>query len=268
MAGDYRTLDIERDGGVVSVVLSRPEVHEAFDETMVAELTEVFGGLGHDEEVRVIVLRSTGKSFCAGADLNWMRRMGEQSREENEADACRLADMFERIAEAPQPVVARIQGAALGGGAGLVSACDIAIASDKALFGFTEVRLGILPAVIAPHVMRKLTGGVAQALFLTGERFGAAEAHRIGLVHRVTEADTLDEGLASLLRDLLACSSEAQAAVKRLTADISHLTPGEARDLTAEAIARARASRDGREGLTAFLTKRRPAWHPDYEKNA
>lgn len=268
MGGDYRSLRLERDGAVCSVVLCRPELHEAFDETMVAELTEVFRGFAFDENVRVIVLRSTGKSFSAGADLNWMRRMGEQSREQNEADAYKLADMFEQIADAPQPVVARVQGAALGGGAGLVAACDIAIASDLASFGFTEVRLGILPAVIAPHVLRKLSPGTAQALFLTGERFGAEEAHRIGLVHRVTEPDTLDEGLAALVRELLCCSPEAQAAVKRLNADIAHLTPGECRDQAAEAIARARASRDGREGLTAFLTKRKPLWHPDHEASS
>ncbi len=268
MAGEHATLQLERDGAVASVVLSRPEVHEAFDATMVAELTAVFRELASDEDVRVIVIRSQGKSFCAGADLNWMRRMGEQSREANEADAYKLADMFEAITDAPQPVVACVQGAALGGGAGLVTACDLAIASEKAVFGFTEVRLGILPAVIAPHVLRKLGVGAAQALFLTGERFGAAEAHRLGLVHRVTDPGSLDEGLDALVRDLLSSSSEAMAAVKKLVTAISHHTPGEARDATAEAIARARASRDGREGLTAFLTKRKPVWHPDHGKSS
>ena len=263
---DHTTLRLEKDGPVASVALSRPEVHEAFDDRMVEELREVFEDLAEDDAVRVVVLRSEGRSFCAGADLNWMKRMGEQSREENERDSAKLAATFEAIARCPKPVVARVQGAALGGGAGLACAVDIAVASDQAVLGFTEVRLGILPAVIAPFVLGKLTPGVAQALFLTGERFDAAEAHRLGLVHRVVPADRLDEALDEVVHALLCGSSEAQRAVKSLVADIAGHSPEQAREATSKAIALARASRDGREGLTAFLTKRKPAWHPDAEE--
>jgi methylglutaconyl-CoA hydratase len=257
------TLRVERSAEVASVVLARPEVHEAFDDSMVAELTAVFGELAEDEAVRVVVLRSTGRSFCAGADLNWMRRMGEQSREQNEADALRLADMFEAIASCPKPVVARVQGAALGGGAGLVTAADLAVASDRAVLGFTEVRLGILPAVIAPFVLRKLGPGPAQALFLTGERLTAEDALRLGLVHRSVPDARLDEAVGEVVHALLCGSGEAQAASKRLVAAVAGLSPEQAREHAARAIALARASRDGREGLTAFLTKRKPSWHPD-----
>lgn len=256
----FETLLVERAGAVLHVVLARPEVHDAFDERTVRDLTAVFRDAGGDAGVRVVVLRSTGKSFSAGADLTWMRRMATQGDDENRRDADALADMFEVIAACPKPVVARVQGAALGGGAGLVAAADVVVASESARLGFTEVRLGILPAVIAPHVLRKLTPGHAQALFLTGSRFSAHDARTAGLIHRVVPPAELDHAVREVVDELLRGSPEAQAAVKALVARLVEGTRAEARAAAVEAIARARASPDGREGMTAFLEKRRPSW--------
>ena len=235
-------------------------MHDAFDDVMIGELTEAFGAVAEDEGVRVVVLRSTGKHFCAGADLKWMRRMADYSEQDNRADAIRLERMFRTLAECPRPVVARVQGAALGGGSGLVAACDLAVASTRARFGFTEARLGILPAVISPYVLRKLTPGRAQALFLTGTRFDAERALQLGLVDRVVPPEALDAALRETIDELLACSPQAQAAIKRLIPRIAHLELEQAAPHTVAAITAARASRDGREGMAAFLQKRRPPW--------
>ncbi|MEM7247812.1 MAG: enoyl-CoA hydratase-related protein [Acidobacteriota bacterium] len=261
----FETLKYEHHGAVASVVLSRPDVHDAFDETVIAELTQVFGQVAqafHDRShaPRVVVLRSTGRHFSAGADLRWMQAMADKSEDENKQDALALAAAFEAIASCPVPVIARVQGAALGGGAGLATAAHLAVASTRARFGFTEVRLGILPAVISPHVINKLGPGPAQALFLTGERFDAERAMQLGLVHRVVEDTELDDAVERLVHDLLQGSPQAQAEVGPLVRAVTGKSLEEANPITAEAIARARASTDGREGLAAFLEKRKPAW--------
>ena len=258
--GGYHALRIERHDAVLSVVLVRPEKHDAFDEVVITELTRAFGEAARDAFARVVVLRSTGRSFSAGGDLEWMRRMAEASEADNVADAERMEDMFRAVATCPKPVVARVQGAALGGGAGLVAASDVVVAAESAVFGFTEVRLGLLPAVIAPYVLRKIPAGRAQPLFLTGERFSAARARELGLVDRVTADDDLDAALDGVVAELLAGGPAAQAASKRLVAEIEGRSLDDARGLTTRAIASARASSEGREGIDAFLAKRKPSW--------
>ncbi len=188
---DELSLLVEERNGVAYVTLNRPQVHNAFDETLIQEITACFERLSDDTNVRAIVLRGVGESFCAGADLNWMRRMADYSEEENRADAAKLQRMFAAIAHCPKPTLARVQGAAIGGGAGLVAVCDIAIASSDTKFALSEVRLGLVPAVIAPYVLQKIGMGASRALFVTGERFGADEALRLGLVQQVVTDDYL-----------------------------------------------------------------------------
>ncbi|HJO04712.1 MAG TPA: enoyl-CoA hydratase-related protein [Acidobacteriota bacterium] len=257
------TLRLEHTGAVLSVVLNRPQVHDAFDDVMIAELAQVFLAVADDPTVRVVVLRSTGKHFSAGADLNWMRRMADCSETESADDARRMETMLRAIATCPKPVVARVQGAALGGGAGLVATADIAIASTAAQFGFTEARLGIVPGVISAYVLRKLPAGQAQALFLTGARFDALRARELGLIHEVVEPGTLDDAVDRVVDDLLAGSPEAQAKIKQLVPAIAHLGVEAAADVTVKAITEARASDDGKAGMTAFLDKVRPPWSSD-----
>lgn len=266
MTPPLTTLKLERDADrptVLSVVLNRPDVHDAFDDVMIAEMTAVFDDLADDPSVRVALLRSQGKHFSAGADLNWMKRVADQDEEANRTDAHKLEQMFRAIAGCPKPVVARVQGAALGGGSGLVAAVDIAIASTRAVFGFTEARLGILPAVISPYVLRKIHQGAAQALFLTGERFDASRAHALGLVQRVVEAEELETAVRAALDDLLACSPDAQRRIKRLVPEIVHRELDDASAFTVEEITRSRASLDGKAGMAAFLAKERPPWLQD-----
>ena len=260
MSQEFQAIRIEREGAIACVTLSRPEIHDAFDERTVEEVAAAFRAIASDDSVRAVLVRSKGKSFCAGADITWMSRMARQSERENLQDAGLLEDMFAAIATCPKPVVARVQGAALGGGAGLVAACDIAIASNEAKLAFTEVRLGILPAVIAPYVLRKVAAGPARALVLTGEIISAPRAAELGFFHRVVPPIDLDGAVDVALSALLLGSPVAQAAIKRLASDIHGLSLEDARPLTTEAIAAARASEDGREGMSAFLEKRKPRW--------
>ena len=262
MSHGFRTILLEREGPTACVSLARPEVHDAFDERMVEEVAEAFRTLGEDDTARVVLIRSKGKSFCAGADLNWMRRMADQAESENREDAGLLEEMFRAIATCPKPVVARVQGAAFGGGAGIVAACDLAIASTEAKLAFTEVRLGILPAVISPYVLRKVAAGPAQALFLTGEIVSAQRCVELGLFHRVVPPMDLDGAVDAAIQNLLHGSPVAQAAVKRLMREVEGQSLEDAATSTTEAIAAARASDDGREGMTAFLEKRKPKWAP------
>jgi methylglutaconyl-CoA hydratase len=259
MSDSFRTE--RRPDGVVRVTLSRPDVHNAFDDRLIAGLTEALTRLGEDEGVCALVLTGVGKSFSAGADLNWMRRMAGYSDEENLADARALARLMQTLNELPKPTVARVNGAALGGGTGLVACCDIAIASDVASFGTTEVRLGIIPAVIGPYVVAAIGPRHARRLMLTGERIPAFEAARIGLVHEVVPAEGLDAAVDAVLDHLLRCGPKAIAAAKRLVRDLTGrpITP-ELIDDTAQRIARLRATAEAREGIAAFLEKRRPAW--------
>jgi methylglutaconyl-CoA hydratase len=241
-------LRVERTGAVLRVTLARPERRNAFDAALIAELTEAFADVG---DVRAVVLSGEGTSFCAGADVEWQRAAVELSYEENVEDALRLYRMLEAIDSCPAPVVARVQGYALGGGSGLVACADVAIASADAVFGFSEVKLGIVPAVISPFVLARI-GAAARRYFLTGERFDAQTALRIGLVAEI--AGDLDEALDAVLAELLSSGPEATRAAKRLIRE----RPGG--EEAAQIAAGLRTSPEGQEGLRAFLEKREPAW--------
>jgi len=255
-------VEIAREGAVARVTLNRPQLHNAFDEGLIQSLADAFAALGEDGAVRAILLTGAGKSFSAGADLNWMKRASAYGEERNRADARALELMLRTIDECPKPVVALVNGAAIGGGVGLVAACDIAIAADGAQFATSEVRLGILPAVIAPFVVRAIGPREARRWFLTAERFGAEEAQRIGLVHEVVPADRLEERGAAMVADLLKGGPEALAEAKRLVQLIRTMPQGGSilAEATVAMIADRRASPEGREGIGAFLEKRKPAW--------
>ncbi len=254
-------LQLERPRpGVVRVVLGRPEVRNAFDDVLIARLTEAFGELSADLSVRVVVLAGAGRAFCAGADLSWMKRMVSYGEEENRRDAAALAAMFRTIDACPKPVVGRIQGAALGGGAGLVAVCDVAVAAEGTLFGTTEVRLGIVPAVISPFVVRKIGESHARRWFLTGERFSAPEALRAGLVHVVVPEAELDAEVERTVDALLLGGPEALAVSKQLACRMRRLPLDEALGEAAGVIAVRRASPEGQEGMKAFLERRSPSW--------
>lgn len=244
------------DRGVATLTLNRPEVHNAFNIEVIRQLAAAFKELEGRSEVRVVVLRGAGKSFSAGADLEWMQSQALATPEENRAGALEMAGLFQAIDEARMPVVAVVQGAALGGGTGLTCAVDIAIAGPKAFFGFTEVRLGIVPAVISPYAIRRLGYSQARAQFLLGGRISAAEAFRIGLVHYLSEDPELQ--LSEVVDQLLAGSPAAQARIKPLARAV--YDAADARDFTVEQIAQARAHPEGVEGLSAFLEKRKPSW--------
>ncbi|MBW8845876.1 MAG: enoyl-CoA hydratase/isomerase family protein [Burkholderiales bacterium] len=258
----WTALDLEcRDNGVAVLTMNRPAVFNAFDETLIAELDAAFSQLGSDAGVRAIVLAGAGKHFSAGADLQWMQRAAAASQDDNLADARRFSAMLARIAECPKPTIARVQGAALGGGVGLVCACDMAVASDAASFSVSEARMGILPAVIGPHLVNAVGLREARRLALTASRIGADEALRVGLVQRVVPIEGLDTAVDALAADLLACGPQAQAEIKQLYARFS---PGpvtaDVRELTAQTIARVRITPEAREGFAAFFAKRAPNW--------
>jgi methylglutaconyl-CoA hydratase len=256
---NYSTLKFEVDSrGVARVTLNRPQVHNAFNEQLIDELHRVFLGIHSDPTVRVVVLAGEGKNFSAGADIDWMHRQAQATYEDNLASARQMAAMFQMIDRCNKPTVAAIQGAALGGGSGLAAVVDIVIAQTSAKFGFTEVKLGILPAVISPFVMRKIGYSQARARFLTGARFGAQEAFQIGLAHYVV--DDLVAQLELVLGELLSAAPQAQQRCKRLIDAIYPIHPFDVTELTTQNIAQARASDEGREGLGAFLEKRSPNW--------
>ncbi len=246
------------DGPVAHVVLDRPEVRNAFDGAMVRELRDAVAAASARDDIRVIVLAGRGSVFCAGADLEWMRTVAGFTREENLADARALFDLYETIDRSPKAVVAAVQGAALGGGAGLVAVADVAVAEEGARFGFTEVRLGLVPAVISPFVVRKIGASAARELFLTGERFSAERAAAIGLVHRVVKLDELDAATDERVGELLKAAPGAVAAAKVLLRGVEGRPLDAVRDLACETIAERRASPEGQEGLRAFLEKRGP----------
>ncbi len=255
------TIEIDLSEGVANVWLNRPAVHNALDEAMIAEVTAAFAGLGRDASVRVVVLGGRGKSFCAGADVEWMKRQGAAALDENTADARRLAQLFQTIAQMPMLTIARVQGAALGGGVGLVAACDVALASEAAVFGMSEVRLGLIPATIGPYVVKAVGERNARRLFVTGGRFGADEAMRIGLLSHVVAAAELDAAVTAVIADVMKGAPLAQAAAKRLVRDVAGQTiTDDLIDTTAQLIATLRAADEAREGLSAFLEKRPAAW--------
>jgi methylglutaconyl-CoA hydratase len=253
-------LTISRDGPVARVTMTRADVHNAFNEHLIAQLREAFRSLASDESVRVVVLAGGGKSFSAGADLDWMRRAASFSEEENLRDAAAAAALWRAIAECPKPVVARVHGNAFGGGAGLVAASDIAIAAESAMFGFTEVRLGLVPATVAPHVIEKIGAGHALPLFLTGERFDAQRALAIGLVHQAVPSEDLDVAVGTVVDQLLSGGPQAQKSCKELVRHVASDDRSKIDEYTAALIASARAGKEGREGVGAFLEKRKPDW--------
>lgn len=257
----YKSLEIETRERVATVWMNRPEAHNAFDDVLIRELTTAFEALGKDRGVRVVVLAGRGKSFSAGADLNWMKRAAEASAEENRREARLLSKLFDTLYTLPKPTVARVHGAALGGGMGLTAACDIAVAGTRASFATTEVRLGIIPAVIGPYVVAAMGQRAAQRYFLTAERFDAAEAFRLGFVHVVCEEADLDARVRDTVDALLAGGPNAQAASKTLLAHIANRPIDEAlREDTAQRIAVVRATPEAKEGMAAFLEKRKPNW--------
>ncbi len=257
----YQTLELESAGPVTTLWINRPTAHNAFDETLIADLTAACRTLDADPTVRVVILAGRGKSFSAGADLNWMQRASAQGVDENLADARALAHMLRTLAEMKKPTIARIQGAALGGGMGLAAACDIAVASADAVFATSEVRLGIIPATISPYVLRAIGARQALRYFQTGERMDAARAKEIGLVHEVVAPDQLDAKVAEIAAALLLGGPLAQAAAKELIRAVDHQPVNDnLLEDTAHRIAHLRATPEGREGVAAFLEKRSPAW--------
>ena len=254
------TLRIDQQGAAVHVTLDRPDVRNALDEELIAALTGWAQSVHAGGVTRVAVLRGAGNVFCAGADLTWMSRMVGYSREENVRDARGLGLMLEALNALPVPLIGRVQGAALGGGVGLVAVCDIVVAADDAVFGFTEAKLGILPAVISPFAVAKIGQSAARELFLTGSRFSAVRAREIGLVHAVVPAMDLDVTVDAHVRELMTSAPSAVTAAKALIAEVSGKRPSDVGQLTAETIARHRVSDEGQEGMRAFLEKRKARW--------
>ncbi|HVE52798.1 MAG TPA: enoyl-CoA hydratase/isomerase family protein [Ramlibacter sp.] len=254
-------LELSFGGGVATVTLNRPELRNAFNDEVSAELTAVLFELEKRSEVRCVVLAGNGPAFCAGADLNWMKRIAGYSRDENVTDASGLARMLEQLYRLPQPTIARVHGDTYAGGIGLVAACDIAIAAEPAQFCLSEVKLGLIPATISPYVIRAMGARTAHRYFLTAERFHAVEAQRIGLVQEVVAADALDAKVTEIARHLVAAGPEAVKACKKLLHDVAghDINAGLIRR-TVESIADIRASDEGREGVQSFLGKRKPNW--------
>ena len=255
------TLNLSTQGGVHTITLSRPEVRNAFNDAVIAELKNAFLSVAQETRVRCVVLAAEGPAFCAGADLNWMRRMADYTRDENLADAGELAAMLRAIYECPQPTIARVQGDVYAGGMGLVAACDMAVSVDTAHYCLSEVKLGLIPATISPYVIRVMGARTAHRYFLTAERFTAQEAHRMGMVQEVTTAEALDAKVAELTHSLVNASPHAVRACKKLVQDVAEHEINDALVAkTVAGIADIRASSEGKEGVQSFLQKRKPNW--------
>ncbi len=258
---EYRTIEVHRQDGVVTIWLNRPEVRNAFNEVMLTELTQAFDSVAQSfPEARVVVLSGRGSCFCAGADLNWMRDTVRYSYAENLKDAGLVSNCMYSLYSLPQPTIARVNGPAIGGGMGLVTACDIAIAQSEALFSLSEVRIGLVPACISPYVLKKIGEGRCRELFLTGERISATSALQAGLVNQVVPLAQLDEAVQRLVHTLLANGPEAMATCKKLLQTVAETGLTEARPYTAEVIARLRVGPEAQEGMSAFLEHRAPNW--------
>ncbi len=251
-----------RDGAVEYLTLNRPEVRNAFNAEMIAELSAWAAGLAaHADGVRAVVIGGAGKTFCAGADMTWLQAIAQQSEDENIRDATATSQMFRALDELPVPLIGRIQGAAIGGGAGLAAVCDIVVAAEDAVFGFTEVKLGIVPAVISPFVIAKIGPSAARELFVTGARFPAGRAYKMDLAHAVVPEAELDDTIARYVAEIVTGGPEAIAAAKTLVRDVTGArTAADATAITSRALASRRASAEGQEGLRAFLEKRKPRW--------
>lgn len=246
---------------IARITLTRPEVRNAFNDDVIQQLKAAFEAVGARDDVRAVVLAAVGPAFCAGADLNWMRRMADYTREENVADAGQLAAMLRAIYECPKPTIAAVQGDVFAGGMGLVAACDMAVSVDSATYCLSEVKLGLIPATISPYVIRAMGARASHRYFLTAERFSAQEAHRIGFVHELVGADALDAKVSELAQALASASPAAVKACKRLVQDVAERTIDDGLiAATVQGIADIRASEQGREGVQSFLQKRKPAW--------
>lgn len=256
----YRHLIVEQHEGIVRLTLNRPDVRNAFNGEMVAELTDWATATAGGGSARVVVVAGAGPTFCAGGDLAWIARTAGFSHDENVQDAMAASRMFAAIDTLPVPVVGRVHGGALGGGAGLAAVCDVVVAERDATFGFTEVKLGIVPAVIAPFVLAKIGRSAARELFLTGRRFSAHHALEIGLIHDVVPPADLDAAVDAVLRDVLAAGPQAVSVAKALIAELAGCSPDDAATVTTRTLAERRASAEGQEGLRAFLEKRKPRW--------
>lgn len=261
MNDSFQFIQTRRDGPVEYLTLNRPDVRNAFNEHVIAELTRWADRVEREEDVRVVVLAGTGKAFCAGADLTWMSRMASYTHEENVRDASAMARMYAAMDRLPVPLIGRIHGGAFGGGAGLVAVCDVVVAETAAVFGFTEVKLGILPAVISPYVLTKVGASAARELFLTGMRFDAARAKEIGLIHAVVPAERLDARVDDYVQEFLSAAPEAIATAKELLRKVWGRPVTDTIGLTADTIAARRATPEGQEGMRAFLEKRRATWN-------
>jgi methylglutaconyl-CoA hydratase len=257
---DYETITYHRKTKLGEIIFSRPEIHNAFNSKMIEELYDVFERIQRDRSIRVVVLTGEGKSFCAGADLNWMRAVQDYGYEKNFSESMQLAEVFHMIYTCPKPVIGRINGAAIGGGTGFVAVCDIAIASTEAVFSFSEVKIGVVPACISPYVVKRVGEGRAREFFLTGERLSAERAYETGLVNRVVPPEHLDEEVEAMVKQLISSGPEAIKKCKELLASISDMDMQTAKVHTAKFIANLRKSDEGQEGMDAFLNKRKPNW--------
>jgi methylglutaconyl-CoA hydratase len=257
---DLQTILYDIENKVAKVTFNRPDVHNAFNDIMIKELSEVFDCIAENNDVRVVILTGKGKSFCAGADLNWMRRVKDYSYEDNLKGSLKLADMFYKIYASPKPTIARVNGVAIGGGTGFVAVCDIVIAADQAKFSFSEVKIGLIPACISPYVMKKCGEGKCREFFLTGERLTAERAHAAGLINMVVPHGELDDVVGELVKRLLSSGPEAITKCKELLRNVAQMPFDEARKYTAEVIAKLRISNEGQEGMAAFFDKRKPKW--------
>lgn len=260
-----KTVRTEKQGAVAKVIFCRPEIHNAFNDQVIDEMTFAFSKLKTDDNIRVVVLTGEGKSFCAGADLNWMRRVKDYAFEDNLDESRRLADLFYDIYSFPKPVIGRINGAAIGGGTGFVAVTDIAVAAQSAIFSFSEVKIGVVPACISPYVVKRVGEGRAREFFLTGERLTAERALTAGLVNRVVPDDMLDATVTGLVDTLLTSGPNAIAVCKDLLQNVPSQTVEEYKEYTARVIADLRQSAEGQEGMDAFLNKRKPNWVIDEE---
>jgi methylglutaconyl-CoA hydratase len=256
----FETIVFSSRDGVAGITLIRPQVHNAFNSLMIRELAAAFEEAKSDPAVRIVVLTGAGESFCAGADLNWMREIIRYSYKQNLQESREVAELMHRIYSLPKPTVARVNGAAIGGGNGLLSACDIVVASERAKFGLSEVKIGLVPAAISPYVIRRIGESAARQYFLTGERFDARRAFELGLANSVVTHDSLDAKIQEIVRLLLSSGPEALASCKELLHRVPAMSLEDAKTYTAEMIARLRVSSEGQEGMAAFLEKRRPRW--------
>jgi methylglutaconyl-CoA hydratase len=251
---------IEGNGEVRKLMLSHPEIRNAFGAELIAEITSALHSLANEKDLRVLIIAADGPMFCAGADVNWMRGQKDAGYDENVADAVKLFELFETLYRFPKPTIARVQGGAYGGGGGLICASDIVVMADDAVMSFSEVKLGLVPATISTFVIRKIGEGRAHELFLTGKRFDAQFAFRVGLANQVVPAEKLDEAVNLYVRELLSASPGAQTVTKELLREVPKLSLDEAKKFTAPKIAAERVSPEGQEGLNAFLEKRKPSW--------